>query len=306
MSAAGTTDIVGYGKPSVRARVGRPLAYVFLFLLLAITILPFVWVMLSAFSTNNALFAGEFEFTWLNFKRVLGFASEEEILFASGRENTAELNFLTALRNSVIIATTISIGQVFFSAMAAYAFARLKFKGRDKIFLVYLSGMMIPPIITLIPNAIFVRELGWSASLVAIIAPFFLMTPFSVFFMRQFFLSVNRSIEEAALIDGAGTVPGLLVDQPANGQTPNDHAWCVDLCDGMERVLVALHGCSEERSRSAPHGGSCVNSTYRPPEIDRTGLGLLAATTIATLPVIIIFLVFGRRIVDSIRFTGVK
>jgi len=285
--------------------MGRPLAYVFLAFLLAITILPFIWVMLSAFSTNSALFAGEFEFTWLNFKRVLGFANEEEILFASGRSNTAELNFLRALRNSVVIATTISVGQVFFSAMAAYAFARLKFKGRDKIFLVYLSGMMIPPIIVLIPNAIFVRELGWSASLTAIIAPFFLMTPFAVFFMRQFFLSVNRSIEEAAMIDGAGPFkiftsinlpmvkPQMITLAVLTYVTAwNEFLWPFTVAPKAEAVqplTVALREFNVQTPGNRPDWS-----------------GLLAATTIATLPVILIFLIFGRRIVDSIRFTGVK
>lgn len=285
--------------------MGRPLAWIFLVFLVLITILPFVWVMLSAFSTNNALFAGEFEFTWLNFKRVLGFANEEEILFASGRSNTAELNFLRALRNSVILATTISVGQVFFSAMAAYAFARLKFKGRDKIFLLYLTGMMIPPIIVLIPNAIFVRELGWSASLTAMVAPFFLMTPFAVFFMRQFFLSVNRSIEEAAMIDGAGpfrifmsiNIPMVKPQMITLGVLTYVTAWNEFLwpftvapkAESVQPLTVALREFNVQTPGSRPDWS-----------------GLLAATTIATLPVILIFLFFGRRIVDSIRFTGVK
>lgn len=300
-----TADIVGFGQRTMRSRIGRPLAYLFLIILIIITIAPFVWVMFSAFSTNNALFAGEFEYTWLNFKRVLGFANEEEILFASGRENTAELNFLRALRNSVIIATTISIGQVFFSAMAAYAFARLQFKGRDKVFLMYLSGMMIPPIITLIPNAIFVRELGWSASLPAIIAPFFLMTPFAVFFMRQFFLTINRSIEEAAMIDGAGpfrifrsiNLPMLRPQMITLGVLTyvtawNEFLWPFTVAPKAETVqplTVALREFNVQTPGNRPDWS-----------------GLLAATTIATLPVIIIFIVFGRRIVDSIRFTGIK
>jgi len=298
------SDIVG-SQGGVRARMGRPLAYVFLAFLIAATILPFLWVMFSAFSTNDALFAGEFEYTWWNFKRVLGFASEEEILFASGRTNTAELNFLRALRNSVVMATTIAIGQVFFSAMAAYAFARLEWKGRDKIFLVYLTGMMIPPIITLIPNAIFVRELGWSASMKAIVAPFFLMSPFAVFFMRQFFLSVNRSIEEAAMIDGAGPFrifasinlpmvrPQMVTLAVLTYVTAwNEFLWPFTVAPKAEEVqplTVALREFNVQTPGSRPDWS-----------------GLLAATTIATLPVILIFLVFGRRIVDSIRFTGVK
>ena len=87
--------------------------------------------------------------------------------------------------------------------MAAYAFARLKFPGRDKIFFLYLTAMMIPPIFTLIPNFVLIKNLGWLNTYAGIVAPFFLMTPFAVFFLRQFFLGISREVEEAALLDGA-------------------------------------------------------------------------------------------------------
>ena len=75
--------------------------------------------------------------------------------------------------------------------MAAYAFARLKFPGRDKIFFLFLTAMMIPPIFTLIPNFVLIKNLGWLNTFPGIIAPFFLMTPFAVFFLRQFFLGIS-------------------------------------------------------------------------------------------------------------------
>ena len=88
--------------------------------------------------------------------------------------------------------------------MAAYAFARLKFPGRDKIFFLFLTAMMIPPIFTLIPNFVLIKNLGWLNTFPGIVAPFFLMTPFAVFFLRQFFLGISKEVEEAALLDGAG------------------------------------------------------------------------------------------------------
>lgn len=305
MSTTSAGGIVGYGGSSSRARLGRGVAWLFMAILLVVTIFPFVWAIRSALSTNPALFADDFDFTFANFKRVLGFASEEEILEASGRVNSGELNFVRALRNSVIIATTIAVGQVFFSSMAAYAFARLKFAGRDKIFFIFLTGLMIPPIITLIPNAIFMRDLGWTASLRGIIAPFFLMTPFAVFFMRQFFLNVNRSIEEAALIDGAShfrifwqvTLPMVRPQMVTLGVLTyvtawNEFLWPFVIAPAEETVqplTVALQVFKTQQPGSAPDWS-----------------GLLAATLIATLPVLIIFAIFGKRIVDSIRFTGIK
>lgn len=298
-------EIVGFGKPSARARMGRPLAWAFLVLLIVITLLPFVWAIRTALSTNPALFAGEFDFTWGNFKRVLGLASAEEIRESSGRENTGELDFVVALRNSVIIATTISVGQVFFSSMAAYAFARLKFRGRDQLFLLFLTGMMIPPIITLIPNVIFIKDLGWIASLKGIIAPFFLMTPFAVFFMRQFFLSMNRSIEEAAIIDGAGKFriltrialpmvrPQMITLAVLTYVTAwNEFLWpfvVAPVSEEVQPLTVALQVFKTQTPGSSPDWG-----------------GMLAATMIAALPVLLIYAAFGKRIVDSIRFTGIK
>ena len=88
--------------------------------------------------------------------------------------------------------------------MAAYAFARLKFPGRDKLFFLFLTAMMIPPIFTLIPNFVLIKNLGWLNTFPGIVAPFFLMTPFAIFFLRQFFLGISKEVEEAALLDGAG------------------------------------------------------------------------------------------------------
>ena len=149
------------------------------------------------------------------------------------------------------------------------------------------------------------RDLGWTASLPGIIAPFFLMTPFAVFFMRQFFLNVNRSIEEAALIDGAShfrifwkvTLPMVRPQMITLGVLTyvtawNEFLWPFVIAPAEETVqplTVALQVFKTQQPGSAPDWS-----------------GLLAATLIATLPVLIIFAIFGKRIVDSIRFTGIK
>jgi multiple sugar transport system permease protein len=94
--------------------------------------------------------------------------------------------------------------QVFFSAMAAYAFARLRWPGRDKVFAVFLAALMVPPIFTTLPNFVLIKNLGLLNSFAGIILPGAFMTPFAIFFLRQFFLGINRELEEAAMIDGAG------------------------------------------------------------------------------------------------------
>ena len=165
------------------------------------------------------------------------------------------MNFFTALRNSVIVCTLITIGQVTFCSMAAYAFARLKFPGRDKLFFLFLTAMMIPPIFTLIPNFVLIKNLGWLNTFPGIVAPFFLMTPFAVFFLRQFFLGISKEVEEAALLDGAGRwkiFRQLIL--PMIGRAAGD-AGRADLHHGLARVHVAAgHGrlartCACSRSR---------------------------------------------------------
>ena len=93
---------------------------------------------------------------------------------------------------------------MFFSALAAYAFARLTWPGRNIVFFVFLTALMVPPIFTALPNFILIKNLGLLGTFPGLIAPYFFMTPFAIFFLRQFFLGINREVEEAAKLDGAG------------------------------------------------------------------------------------------------------
>ncbi len=332
------TDSIGAAsappsKPGIplRQRMSRGLAWTMLALLILVTLFPFYWALRTALTTNPDLFAGDNGLipqnpTDLNFLRVLGQATPEEVQIASGRENSGSFDYLQALKNSVIIATAIAVGQVFFSALAAYAFSRLRFAGREKLFFLYLTGLMIPPIFTLIPNLLLVRgdfwlfqvtgeSLNWLPfyesegvfllnTLPGVIAPFFLMTPFAVFFLRQFFLGINRSLEEAALIDGASharifrsvilpiATPQMITLGVLTYVTAwNEYLWplVVARADEVQPMTVALGIFSSQQPGTAPDWS-----------------GLMAGTLLGALPVILIFLIFGRRLVDSIQFSGIK
>src|SRR3954468_8601387 len=156
---------------------GRIAAWCAMGLLLFVSLFPFFWMLRTALSTNSDLVTGSQKLvpdnpTLLNIRQALGLASTEELTKA-GTLTSADVNFFTALRNSVIVCTLITIGQVTFCAMAAYAFARLRFPGRDKLFFLFLTAMMIPPIFTLIPNFILIKNLGWLNTFPGIVAPFF-------------------------------------------------------------------------------------------------------------------------------------
>jgi len=101
------------------------------------------------------------------------------------------------------VAAVVVLGQLFTASLAGYSFARLRYPGRDKLFLLYISLLMVPFIVLMIPLYVLMRQLGWVNNLLAIIVPFF-FTPWGTFMMRQFMVTIPRELEDAARIDGCG------------------------------------------------------------------------------------------------------
>ena len=301
------------GRPAVATRERRRinwkriLAWVLLGLALFITIFPFWWVLRTALSTNSALSSqtGSLlpaEFSFGGFRRVLGLASTEEALAAGG--SGAALNFWLFLRNSVIVATIITIGQVFFSAMAAYAFARLRFPGRDKLFFVFLTALMIPPIFTILPNFVLIRNLGLLNTFPGIAAPTFFMTPFAVFFMRQFFLSISHEVEESAMIDGANRFQIFLRVVMPMSAAPVATLAILTFIEAWNTYLWPLLVAPDESVRVLTVALGVFKA--QTPQGSPDWAGLMAATWVAALPIIFILVIFGRRLVNSIQFSGIK
>jgi len=285
----------------------RVLAWTALVLLLVVTLLPFVWMLRTALSNNRALaaHAGSLlpaEATLGAFKRVLGLSTLEQAQAEGG--SGATLHFWVYLRNSVIVATVITVGQVFFSAMAAYAFARLRWPGRDKVFFGFLTALTVPPIFTTLPNFVLIKNLGLLNTYAGIVLPFVFMTPFAVFFLRQFFLGISKEVEEAARIDGAGhftiffrlilpmsAAPIVTLSLLTYIGAWNEYFWPL-LVGQAENVRVLTVGLGVFKSQT-PQGSPDVAA-------------LMAATLLAALPVIVLFVALGRRIVNSIQFSGIK
>jgi multiple sugar transport system permease protein len=111
------------------------------------------------------------------------------------------MNFARAFLNSVIVTACVTIGLVITSSLAAYAFARMEFFGRDHIFMGYLATMMVPTAVTMVPVFILLRQLGWVNTYWALIVPP-MFSAYGVFMLRQFFLGIPKELEEAAMIDG--------------------------------------------------------------------------------------------------------
>ena len=290
-----------------RLPVGRTLAWTYLVGVLFITLFPFYWVLRTALSNNYSLDTHPSSllptgFTWGGFERVLGISSQAEALAQGGSGATVDLGLY--LRNSLIYASILTACVVLCSALAAYAFARLHWRGRNLMFSIFLCALMIPGILTLLPNFVFIKDAGLLNSFAGMILPGALFSAFDIFFLRQFMLGLSTEIEEAAILDGAGrltvlfrivlpmtAVPMTTLTLLTFINTWNDYFWplLVASNQSVEPLTLGLALFKQASPETAPDWA-----------------GLMAATCVAALPMLLLFMIFGRKIVNSIGFTGLR
>ena len=301
------TDHVDAHEGARRTSWQRMLAWAALGIIILLTLFPFYWMLRTGLSNNRSL-AGSpdsllpVDLTLGGFRRVLGLSTVAEAQAQGG--SGASMQFWIYLRNSVITSTVITVGQTLFSAMAAYAFARLRWPGRDKVFLLFLTALMVPPIFTTLPNFVLVKDLGLLNTYAGIVLPFMFMTPFAVFFLRQFFLGLSREIEEAAIIDGAGHISVFFrIILPMSAAPVATLALLTFIKSWNEYFWPLLVG-QEENVRVLTVALGVFKS--QTPQGSPDWAGLMAATLLAALPVMALFVAFGRRIVNSIQFSGIK
>jgi multiple sugar transport system permease protein len=290
-----------------RLNPGRIGAWVALVVLILSTLFPFYWMIRTAFSTSIALFTDPasllpVDFTTGAFKRVLGLSTPEEARAEGG--SGASVDFLLYLRNSLIFAIVATAGQVFFSALAAYAFARLKWPGRNIVFTLFLTALMVPPIFTALPNFILIKNLGLLGTFPGLVAPYFFMTPFAIFFLRQFFLGINREVEEAARLDGAGHWRIFFRIILPMSWAPITTLAILTLINMWNEYLWPLLVGTNENSRVLNVALGVFRS--QTPQSGPDWAGLMAAALIAALPLLIVFMFFAKKIVNSIGFSGSK
>ncbi|SNY46106.1 carbohydrate ABC transporter permease [Paractinoplanes atraurantiacus] len=293
--------------PRRSVNVGRFLAWVFMILVILASLFPFYWMLRTALSSNNALYAGSDSLLPVDpslggFQRVFGLQTGQEALDAGGAGQP--IDFWHYLANSVIVSTLITAGQVFFSAMAAYAFARLQWRHREKVFGFFLAGLMIPAIFTLLPNFVLIKELGLVDTLLGISLPTMLMTPFAVFFLRQFFLGISREVEEAALVEGASKVRVFFRLILPMSSAPIATLAILTYITSWNEYFWPLMVSYTDRSRVLTVALGVFKS--QTPQTGPDWSGLMAATLVAALPMLVLFFVFAKRIVNSIGFSGIK
>jgi multiple sugar transport system permease protein len=203
--------------------------------------------------------------------------------------------------NSIFVAACVTIGQVVTSAMAAYAFSRLKFPGRDKLFMGYLATMMIPYAVLLVPLYVLMNWLKWIDTYKSLIVPA-IFSAYGTFMLRQFFMSIPVDLEDAAKIDGCNYFRIFLhiilpLSKPALA-TLTVFTFMGSWMNFMWPLVV---------TNSVPMKTLPVGLAY----FQETGFGtqyhlLMAGAVMATIPLIIVFVFTQRFFVEGIKMTGLK
>lgn len=287
--------------------IGFYLAWACFIIILLATLFPFYWMLRTSLSSNNGLYThpGSLLPVDMNldaYRRVFGLVSVEDSVTQGG--SGASINFWLYMRNSAIVATTVTIGQTLFSAMAAYAFARLRFKGRDLIFAIFLSALMVPGIFTAIPNFVLIKQLGLLNTFTGLVLPTLFMTPFAIFFLRQFFLGIPREIEEAARLDGASRLGCFFKVIVPMSSAPITTLGVLTFIGQWNEYLWPLLVGQDENVRVLTVALGIFRS--QTPQGSPDWSALMAATLVAALPIMLLFMVLGKRIVNSIGFSGIK
>jgi multiple sugar transport system permease protein len=254
------------------------------------SLIPFIWMV----STSLKPLSGVFQFP----PRLI----PDEILWSNYTDIFSAFPFLKFARNTAFIAITVTLGQVLTCSMAAYAFSRMKFKGRDALFLLWLGTMMIPGQVTLISTYILISKIGWIDSYEAMIIPGVLGGVYGTFLIRQSFLTIPQELEDAAVIDGASPIwvfrsVMLPLSKPILATygvftfmwTWNDFLWPLLIINSTDKMTLTL--------------GINLMTTTR---YGTRWPHLMAGTCLTILPILVLLVFLQRYFVRGITLSGLK
>ncbi|HMQ39011.1 MAG TPA: carbohydrate ABC transporter permease [Micropruina sp.] len=251
-------------------------------------VFPFAWMVLTSVKTLGQLLNAPLSllpdpFTWDNYINSWNAAP-----------------FPLAYWNSAYIAALSVVGTLITSAMAGYAFARIKFRGANVLFVVFLATQMIPKQVTLIPTYVVMSTLGWVDSHLSLIVPAMLVNPFAVFLMRQFILSLPIELDEAALIDGCGRLRTFFSVILPNLRPGLSALAIITALDAWNNFLLPLVLLNSSELFTVPLLLSQFQGQYA-----GVNYGLImAASALSTIPMLIVFIVAQRQILNSMASSG--
>jgi multiple sugar transport system permease protein len=253
-----------------------------------IFLLPFAWSISTSLKPMQDLF------------RVTPNLIPSEVRWQNYGDVLNTVPFLRFYANTIIVTVARVVGQVFLASLAAFAFSRLRFPGRDVLFFILLAGLMVPDQVLIIPKYALMRQWGWLDSYQGLIVPL-LFSAFGTFLLRQYFLSIPADYQEAATIEGANPFqiywqiylplarPALIAFAFLVIQWSwNEFLWALIITSRTEMQVLSV-------------GIALLQGQY----FSNNAL-LMAAANMATIPVLILFLVFQRQLVEGITLSGLK
>ena len=267
------------------------LSYVVLILLTAVFVVPIVWMFLTTFKTNAE--ATQSVPTW--FPRDFSTVGYQTIL-----NTTSQTPVLWWLFNSALAAVAHVALVLVTAAPAAYALARLDFRGRNVMFVVVISTLFIPPIIFLMPSYLIVDYLRWIDTLLAVIVPT-AAGAFGVFFLRQFFVSLPIELEEAALIDGANQFQVFTRIVLPNSKPALATLTVLSFLTNWNEFLWPVYVLFSPNRLTLPPGLSILQGNY-----STDYPVVMAGGVIASIPVLIVFFMAQRYIIEGVSRSGLK
>lgn len=278
-----------------QGRLGLALVYGLLVLGAVFALVPFIWMVSTALKTPGQLFV--FPPEWI----------PNPVAWSNFGEAWTALPFGAMLANSVFVTALAMVGELCSAALVAYGFARFQFRFRNALFLLMLSTMMLPWVVTLIPGFLIWKQLGLINTFDPLtVGALFAWGPFYIFLLRQFFLGVSRDIEEAAIVDGANPFhvlwyvmlplvrPVILAVAVLSfqGNWNNFRSALIYLQQPIERFTLPL-------------GLQFFQATLSAGEAPRWHL-MMAMSTLMVIPVMILFFLAQRQFIEGIQLGGVK
>ena len=265
------------------------LVYVLLCIAAIVFLIPFFWMVTSAVKTQQQIFKYPIEWipnpaVWSNFLEVW-----------------RAIPFGMFFKNSLIVSSLVIVGDLVASTLVAYGFARKDFPGKNVLFLLLLGTMMIPQQVTLIPLFILYRTLGWIDTFKPLIVPSYLGNAFFIFMLRQFFLTIPAELEEAALLDGCGSLRiftsiFLPLSKPALVTVG-----IFSFMNSWNDFFLPLIYLNSIENKTLALGLSLFKGEYA------TEWGLLMAASVQViLPCLVLFFSTQKYFVEGIALTGIK
>jgi multiple sugar transport system permease protein len=272
-----------------RRRLRKVLGYVLALVVAVLFLLPLLWMVSSSLKPDYQVL--EFPPRWL----------PDPVRWANYPEALTYVPFGRYALNTLFIAVMVIIGHTLSCSVVAYAFARLQAPGKNALFVILLSTMMLPYPVTMIPIYVGFNALGWVNSFLPLIVPAFFGSPFYIFLLRQFFLTLPPELEDAARVDGANTVQTLWyiilpLSRPALATVAVfsfQAAW-----NDFLPPLIYLH---DQSKYTVSLGLDFFRSSY-----DVRWAYLMAASLVTMLPVIVVFFLAQRQFFKGITVTGIK